>query len=271
LVARIDNVDISAYPLIVKESNISISETTNYSLKLSAYGKTNDSDLKNQWIDAENDVYTLFSPGVKFDNTTGWNNNSLVLKGTEAVATIQYCPFPTEYNGQNYTLQLNGAAFEIDFKPEYVSNENDVLLSIGDVTKHHIEIRPTRAAYYEGGSPIVQTNYKSGERIKLAFIFNKVSEISSDSGLIYIVNNGILERVAAKGSSYGADDNGKITIGGTNSSIRVYMIRAYRFDITPKQALDNFMFDNVDDINLISRNDIYGQSSEITYTGLLGK
>ena len=271
LVARIDNVDISAYPLIVKESNISISETTNYSLKLSAYGKTNDSDLKNQWIDAENSVYTVFSPGVKFDNTTGWNNNSLVLKGTEAVATIQYCPFPTEYNGQNYTLQLNGAAFEIDFKPEYVSNENDVLLSIGDVTKHHIEIRPTRAAYYEGGSPIVQTNYKSGERIKLAFIFNKVSEISSDSGLIYIVNNGILERVAAKGSSYGADDNGKITIGGTNSSIRVYMIRAYRFDITPKQALDNFMFDNVDDINLISRNDIYGQSSEITYTGLLGK
>jgi hypothetical protein len=31
------------------------------------------------------------------------------------------------------------------------------------------------------------------------------------------------------------------------------------------------MFDNVDDINLISRNDIYGQNSSITYDGLLGK
>jgi len=87
LVARINNVDIAAYPINVKESGINISETTNYSLKLSAYGKTNDSDSKNQWIDAENGVYTVFSSGVKFDNNTGWNQNSLLLKGN-AFATI---------------------------------------------------------------------------------------------------------------------------------------------------------------------------------------
>lgn len=270
LVARINNVDVAAYPLTVKESGISISETTNYSLKLSAYGKTNDSDTKNQWIDAENGVYTIFSSDVKFDNNTGWDQNSLLLKGN-AFATIQYCPFPSEYNGKAYTIQSEGATFEIDFKPEYVSSENDILMSIGDVNRAHIEIRPNKAAYYEGGSPVVQTNYKSGERIKLAFVFNKVSETASESGLIYIINNGILERTAAKGSASIVDDNGNITIGGSNSSIRVYTIRAYRFNITPKQELDNYMFDNVDDINLISRNDIYGQNSSITYDGLLGK
>ena len=95
--------------------------------------------------------------------------------------------------------------------------------------------------------------------------------MSNDSGLIYIVNNGILERAAAKGAASVSDNNGKIVIGGTNSSIRVYMIRAYRYDIPAKSELDNYMFDNVDDIDLISRNDIYGQSSSITYDGVLGK
>jgi len=216
-------------------------------------------------------VYTTFSPGVRFDNTVGWNNNSLALKGVNAFATVQYCPFPSEYNGQSYSVTQNGASFEVDFKPEYVSNDNDILMSIGDPNRAHIEIRPNSAAYYEGGAPIVKTNYKSGERIKLAFVFNRVSDMTNDSGLIYIINNGILERAAAKGSASITDNNGNIKIGGTNSSIRVYMIRAYRFDMSPKQELDNYMFDNVDNINLISRNDIYGQSATVTYDGLLGK
>jgi len=59
-------------------------------------------------------------------------------------------------------------------------------------------------------------------------VFNRVSDMTNDSGLVYIINNGILERAAAKGSASIADDNGKIIIGGSNSSIRVYMIRAYR-------------------------------------------
>jgi len=28
-------------------------------------------------------------------------------------------------------------------------------MSIGDTSKAHIEIRPNKAAYYEGGSPVV--------------------------------------------------------------------------------------------------------------------
>jgi len=80
----------------------------------------------------------------------------------------------------------------------------------------------------------VKTNFKSGERIKLAFIFNRAIEGSNTSNLVYIVNNGILERAAERGNALLTDDAGRIKIGGSNSSVRVYMIRAYRQDISPK-------------------------------------
>jgi hypothetical protein len=64
----------------VAENNININEKENYSLKLSAYGKTNSSNSKSEWIDYDNNVTTTFS-GVNFDNITGWDGNSLLLKG----------------------------------------------------------------------------------------------------------------------------------------------------------------------------------------------
>lgn len=78
---------------------MNIAEYGNYSLKLSAYGKTNASENRTSWVDEANGVYTTFSPGVTFDSSNGWNNNSLVLKGQDSYATIDYCPFPSTHNG----------------------------------------------------------------------------------------------------------------------------------------------------------------------------
>lgn len=271
LIAKINNDIVAEFPIDIAENNINISETGNYSLKLSAYGKTNFSDSKDEWIDYENSITTTFSSGVTFDNTNGWDNNSLVLRGVDCYATINYNPFPETYNDQQYNILDNGAAFEIDFQPEQVNNDNDVLLTIGDTTKAYIAITPNSAAYYESGSPLIKTNFKTGERIKLVFIFNRYSEISTDSNLIYIVNNGILERAAAKGNASINSASGNIKIGGSASGIRVYSIRAYRQNISPKQALDNYIFDNISDSALVSRNDVYGNSSTITYAGVQGK
>ena len=122
---------------------------------------------------------------------------------------------------------------------------------------------PETAGFYNGETPIVKTNYKSGERIKLAFVFNPV-DAGDDSNLVFIINNGILERAASIGSPISPDDTGNIVIGGTDSSIRIYMIRAYRQKLTPKQCLDNYMFDNPSNIELLSRNDVYGILGNIT-------
>lgn len=259
-------VDKAIYPLSVTKSDMTVSETGNYRLKLSAYGKTNTSETKEQWVDELNAVTTTFHD-VAFDSTNGWNNNSLSLKGTSSYAIINYCPFPERVDNNVFDINQSGSTIEIDFKPEYISDENDSLVTIGSPTGPHITIHPTFAAYYSGASeasPLIKTNYKSGERIKLAFIFNSVNEMSSDSNLIFIVNNGILERAKAK-DTIPVDITGNIKIGGSNSSIKVYMIRAYRYALTTKQALSNYMFDNANDVNLLSRNDIYGNSSVINY------
>lgn len=272
LIAKINDNIVEEYPITIAENSINVTETGNYSLKLSAYGKTNQSDTKNQWVDSENNITTTFSVNVPFDNNNGWDNNSLMLKGTEMYATVNYCPFPETYNGNPYNLSSNGAAFEIDFKPEQVNSDDDIILTIGDTTKGYIAIRPTSAAFYENSSvPTIKTNFKAGERIKLCFIFNRYSEISNDSNLVFIVNNGILERAAVKGNAAINSNSGTIKIGGSRSGIRVYSIRAYRTDISPKQELDNYMFDNISDASLISRNDVYGNSSIITYSGMQGK
>lgn len=263
--------EVAAYPISIDKSSITISEYGNYSLKLSGVGKTNSSETKNQWIDEDHNIQTTFSSGVLFDDSNGWNDNSLLLKGSDSYAIVGYCPFPATYNGTEYNVSTSGATFEIDFKPEYVAREGDVLIRIGSENRPHIDICTNSAAFIVNNSAIVKTNFKSGERIKLTFVFNRQSDISNNSNLVYIINNGILERTASRGNTPLTDNNGTIKIGGSNSSVRVYQIRAYRQDLSPKQALDNYLFDNATNTDLISRNDVYGDSSEITYAGMSGK
>jgi len=111
----------------------------------------------------------------------------------------------------------------------------------------------------------VKTNIKTGERISLTFIINSKQKNNSDSGMVYIVNNGILERAAAYSSMSITDSNSNIILGGSNSSVRIYSIRAYRTDIEVKQALSNYMFDNLNNPQLLSRNDVYRNTNTVQY------
>lgn len=79
LVARYNKIDIDAYKIIIDGSSLSVVETSDYNLKLSAYGKTNNSNDKNVWKDTQNNKWATFSDGVAFDSNNGWDNNSLVL------------------------------------------------------------------------------------------------------------------------------------------------------------------------------------------------
>jgi hypothetical protein len=84
-----------------------------------------------------------------------------------------------------------------------------VLLKIGNNSGGSIIITPTKAYVASNGSATpALTNYKINERMRLAFIFNKYDTAQSgfnaaapDNNLIYIVNNGILERAALMSGS----------------------------------------------------------------------
>jgi hypothetical protein len=155
--------------------------------------------------------------------------------------------------------------------PEKVSNDGDTLITIGDTSKGYIKITTNEAAVYSGTSKIVHTNYKANERIKLAFIFNPVTAGSVDSNLVFIVNNGILERAAQYGTaaSY-LSSYGNIKIGDSESGVRVYNIRGYDKALSYDEALSNYTYDSDNKAVVINRNDIF-TSSIIDYTKVKNK
>lgn len=257
LAAIYNNRVIDKFPIIVQKSNFDIRETSGMAFKINAYGKSNNSADARIWVDSVSGAQTDFSFNT-FDDSTGWNNNSLVLSGENNYAIVDYCPF------QN-SVQTYGKTIEFEFKAENVNNDSDVILRIGSAEKGHIDVTPNSAGLYVAQTLVVQTNFKANERIKLAFIFNP-STVSSDpsSNLVFIVNNGILER-AANADVYTYEDVlGRIKIGGSNSGIRLYNMRIYNRAISYEQALDNYIYDTENKAPIISRNEIT-KDSKIDY------
>ena len=267
LVSLYNGIEIDEFPLRIAESNLKIVETTGYDLKLTAFGRSNNSPDKDQWTYPSNNITTTFT-NITYDNNSGWSENSFATSGTTQYAIVNYNPIPSQYN-----LAGVGKTIEIDFKPEKVVNEGDVLITIGDVNGGHIKITTNEAGLYNGVNPIknCRTNYKANERIKLTFVFNPVTAGSSDSNLFFIINNGILERAGGYGNATGyTSANGNIKIGGSQSGIRVYNIRAYNKALTPQEALNNYIYDCDNKAEVINRNDIY-ISGVIDYTKVKNK
>lgn len=265
LVALYNGAEIDSFPIQVAKSSLSIVETSGYDLKLQAYGKTNQSSDRNVWADTINGVTTNFV-GINYDDNSGWNNNSFVTSGVGSYAQINYCPIPSMYN-----LSGQGKTIEIDFKPERVVNEGDLLVIIGDPNRGHIRITTNQASLYNGVNHIIHTNYKANERIKLAFVFNPVSSLSKDSNLFFIINNGVLERAVSYGEAANfTSDAGIFKIGDSASGIRIYNIRGYNKALTYDEELSNYIYDSDNKSEILSRNDIYS-ASIIDYTKVKNK
>lgn len=253
LAAIYNNKVIDKFPIIIQRSNFNIRETSGMAFKIDAYGKSNNSADASVWVDSISGAQTDFSFAT-FDESVGWNNNSLVLSGQANRAIIDYCPFQR-------SVQTYGKTVEFEFKAENVSSQDDVILRIGSVDKGHIDVTPNSAGLYVNQTLITQTNFKANEKIKLAFIFNPATTSEDpSSNLVFIVNNGILER-AANADVYTYEDLlGKIYVGGSASGIRLYNIRIYDRAISCDQALDNYIYDTENKAAIISRNEILKDS-----------
>lgn len=256
------NIQLAIYPIyIVKNTKIVVNETSFYELKMSAYGKTNESLIKDTWLDTTGNVSTSFS-GIAWNINSGWYNNSFRTIGTSENAIINYEPFA------NFSF-ITGKTIEIEFESEKVTDEKDKLIIIGDSLAARIEITPDTATLYDNANKeVVHTNYKYNERIKLSFIINNIPEETNnrtvESGLAYIINNGILERAAnASGKSF--QTNGNIKIGGSNSGVRVYNIRVYNYALTYDQAYSNFLYDSENKATIASNNNILDAGGNISF------
>ena len=248
---------------ITKNNKVVVNETGFYQMKMSAYGKTNDSTVRDQWLDEAGNVSTTFT-GIQWNTNSGWHGNSFRTAGTTEYATINFKPF------NNFDF-ATGKTIEIEFESEKVSESTDKLIIIGTPGYARIEITPDRATLYDNSnSEVIHTNYKSNERIKLAFIINAIPDTVEDrtveSGLAYIVNNGILERAAsASGKSFMANDTGSIKIGGSASGVRVYNIRIYDYSITYTDEYNNYLYDNDDKARIADANNILDLAGNISF------
>mgnify|MGYP002521201846 CR=1 FL=1 len=135
LEAKYNNTQLITIPVqIVQNQDINVYETGLYSLKLSAYGKTNDSSDKDTW--EYGDISTTFT-NVAWNPTCGWYENSLRLIGQNTYAEIDCKPF---------AVVSGGKTIEIEFETEKVNSNDDVLLTIGNPNNVRIEITPTKAS-----------------------------------------------------------------------------------------------------------------------------
>jgi len=228
---------------------------------MSAYGKTNESVTKDTWTDSAGIVDTTFT-NIQWNTNSGWYQNSFRTVGQGEQAVINHNPF------EQFDFE-NGKTIEIEFESEKISDVNDKLIVIGNASGARIEITPDTATLYDNsGNEVVHTNYKSNERIKLAFIINSYpSDQQSrtvESGLAYIVNNGILERAAsASGRSFAT--SGTIKIGGSDSGVRVYNMRVYNYAITYTAAYNNYLYDSDNKAQIADNNNILDNAGNISF------
>ena len=260
--AYFGNTLIDSFPIyIIRNTKVTVNETSFYETKMTAYGKTNDSATKDQWVDESGNVTTTFT-NIQWNSNSGWYNNSFRTVGVGSSATIDAHPF------QNFDF-ATGKTIEIEFESEKVSETTDKIITIGNQYGARVEITPDKATLYDNSNnEVVHTNYKSNERIKLAFIINSVPEESNlrtvESGLAYIVNNGILERAAsASGKSFLTQ--GSIVIGNSASGVRVYNIRVYNYAITYTQAYNNYLYDSENKAQIADRNNILDSGGNISF------
>jgi len=133
----------------------------------------------------------------------------------------------------------------------------------------HISIYANKAQLFIQGNPIITTNYKANERVKLAFIIEPSRNDSINNELksiVFIVNNGIVER-AAGWRNYNANvfnsNTGSIIIGNCNSGVRVYNIRCYTTAITIVNAYNNYVYDSDNKAQIVANNNIYDENGNI--------
>ena len=278
------------YNVVINKANIQIAEQSGYKLKLE--NTSNYSNANNRkW---EYGQYScLFnrkssgaseSPAFPWNSVSGWDKECLHISPGDYMY-LEYPFFRTDINGDipKYPHDevtgnnKGGITIEVEFEFRNVTNSDDEIIVIGGEASNKCKIvfTPNSASIYSdsGGDPLVTTNFKANERIKLAFsIFPVRGNYDQDVDLVTIVNNGILERANIYGSSRFTSE-GNIQIGKENAGadIYIYRIRAYDFVLSPEELFCNFAIDSPNKSEILERNNVLSASGNIEYKAVLNK
>ena len=279
---------------IIANTNNLYETTESMNLKLTGLGRSNDEPIETKSSWANNGYYATFYNQPWNDNS-GWKDDALVLNnGATAIVNIK------PYSGGGSTTvdaaDKNGCVVEIDFETFNVTNTDCVLLKIGDVVDSmgneigtQLIIKPS-GAYLRSrlGTMKISTNFKSDERVKLAFVVYPKSSTGASpykKNYVFIYSNGVMSSVrdydsnddfvsdsfielgnalvrnnttGEESSVCGTIPEGTTNTGTCDAGIKIYYLRVYGATIDMYSELNNYIIDSgVNLSKLVAKNDIY--------------
>lgn len=234
-------------------------ETNDLLLELSAKGRSNTETHPDTWTFQQaagqggNLIESTFT-GFEWNGQSGWKNDALVIP---AGANVQIGLNPLAGNPIT-----KGRTIEIDFETLNIDNEAASVLSLLSGTTG-LSITPTTAKLQTAGGAKVETKFRDGDRVHLTFIVNRTDD-TNNMRMLYIVNNGILERAAQFAASDVIGISGdSITIGSSGCTVKLYGIRVYDKALNVDQAFCNFAVDSPNIVKIATDNDIYDNLGNI--------
>lgn len=242
----------------VEETDMGIRETTDgLLLKLQSQGRRNTDLDKDIWSCIGNDgnEYRATFNNFTWSEQCGWNadTESLVISNG-ATVDFNIQPMINEW-------ERNGGTIEIDLETFDIEDDNAVICecfnSIPEKPSAFFRITSTKAEFSTKDGISIDTRYKDNERLKIAFIGNKVGQ-HEDGNLIYIVVNGVLERAALYEDTDKLYSDAFLKIGNPegNCKVRLRSIRVYNKAITVDEAFNNYVVDSDDVQNIYEKNNV---------------
>lgn len=246
------------FELTVTESEIDVeAETDALTLYLTSYGRSNNEENPNIWVDADRKITTTMT-GFNF-TTNGWVSDKdgiTVLRiNNGAKVTIPVKPFMTDF-------RTGGKTIEVEFTARDVFDYNAVPINCMSGNRG-FQLTAQRATLKSEQTEIT-TQYKEDEHVRISFVVEKRSE----NRLLLIYINGIASGVVQypDNDDFSQQNPVNITLGADDITLDIYNIRIYDNNLTRYQILDNWIADTqliTEKIRRYEHNNIYDEYGQV--------
>lgn len=220
-------------------------------------GKSNNSSDKDYW--ASGDYYATFE-GFEWNAKSGWNNGRLEMNAGTSLA-INYAPLAGKPTNTGKTI-------EIEWSTKNVFNDDAVICDLRGDNGAGILITATKVSLTSANGVTIETEYKSDENVRIAFVINPSSGVTNQH-LSFIYANGILSRgeTWAASDSYTSDKE-ILFRASADAEVSLKAIRIYDAALTSDNILNNHILyrDTVAEMMTIyDRNDVY-ENNTVTFS-----
>lgn len=245
-------------PVEVAQTDMDIQEIqSGLVLDFSAVGKSNNSLDRDYW--AFGSYMGTFS-GFNWNNSSGWVNGRLEMNAGSSFG-INYAPL----EGKPTTT---GKTIEIEWSTKNVINDDAVICDLRNESGVGILITATKVSLTSANGVAIETEYKSGENVRVAFVINKASGVTNQH-LSFIYANGIVSRGETWAASDSYTSNKQILFTATEEAeISLKAIRIYDAALSSDNILNNYILyrDTIAEMmEVYDRNDVY-EDGTVTFS-----